>query len=54
MKSITFTISLLFMVLGSAADSLIAGAAPTSLSVTVVGADNSDPRWRAADEAVEF
>ena len=54
MKSIMFTISILFMVLGSAAASLVAGAAPTSLSVTVVGADNSDPRWRAADEAVEF
>jgi ethanolamine utilization microcompartment shell protein EutL len=24
------------------------------LSVTVVGADSNDPRWAAADEAVEF
>jgi hypothetical protein len=29
-------------------------AAPRSLSVTVVGASPSDPRWQAVDEAVEF
>jgi hypothetical protein len=25
-----------------------------ALSVTVVGSDKSDPRWRALDKAVEF
>ena len=29
-------------------------AAPRLLSVTVVGADNNDPRWHAVAEAVEF
>jgi len=33
---------------------LWAAAAPKSLTVTVVGADKSDPRWNAVDEAVEF
>jgi hypothetical protein len=54
MKWITFSISILLMVLGSAAGSLVAFAAPTSLSVTVVGADFRGPRWRAVEEAVEF
>jgi hypothetical protein len=34
--------------------SLYASAAPKSLSVTVVGADSSDPRWAAVEEAVAF
>ncbi len=34
--------------------SLGAIAAPRLLSVTVVGADNNDPRWHAVAEAVEF
>jgi hypothetical protein len=34
--------------------SVVASAAPTALSVTVVGSDKSDPRWRALEEAVEF
>ena len=29
-------------------------ASPASLSVTVVGAERTDPRWQAADEAVSF
>src|SRR5437764_712791 len=37
-----------------AAISLVASAAPTSLSVTVVGTDINDPRWQAVAEAVEF
>jgi hypothetical protein len=54
MKPVTFAITLLVINLGSAAGSLVVSAAPTSLSVTVVGTDNSDPRWRAVEEAVEF
>jgi hypothetical protein len=54
MKPIAFTIAILFIVLSSAAGSLAVSAAPASLSVTVIGADNSDPRWRAVEEAVEF
>jgi hypothetical protein len=34
--------------------SLSASAAPKSLSVTVIGADSSDPRWAAVEEAVAF
>ncbi len=44
MKPIAFTIAILFIVLSSPAGSLVVFAAPTSLSLTVVGADNSDPR----------
>lgn len=51
MKPITFV---LFILLSSPAASLVASAAPTSLSITVVGADNNDPRWRAVEEAVDF
>jgi hypothetical protein len=54
MKPIAFTIAILFIVLRSAAGSLAVSAAPASLSITVVGADNGDPRWRAVEEAVEF
>jgi hypothetical protein len=54
MKPITFTIAIFFIALSFATGSLVASAAPTRLSVTVVGADNSDPRWRAIEEAVEF
>jgi hypothetical protein len=35
-------------------DCVVASAAPTALSVTVVGPDKTDPRWRALEEAVEF
>ncbi len=42
------------IVLVCAATSLVASAAPASLSVPVVGADGNDPRWRAVAEAVEF
>jgi matrixin len=34
--------------------SLFASAAPKSLSVTVIGADSSDPRWAAVEEAGAF
>lgn len=34
--------------------SVLASAAPKSLSVTVVGADSSDPRWAAVEESVKF
>ena len=34
--------------------SLATTAAPLSLSVTVIGSDPADPRWQAAEEAVEF
>ena len=33
---------------------LVASTSPRSLSVTVVGADSSGPRWAAVEEAVEF
>jgi ABC-type glycerol-3-phosphate transport system substrate-binding protein len=42
------------IVLVCAAMSLVASAAPASLSVTVVGADRNDPRWQAVAETVEF
>ncbi len=54
MKPITFALAIVFILLSSVAEYLVASAAPTSLSVTIVGADNNDPRWRAVDEAVEF
>jgi hypothetical protein len=44
----------LVIVLVCAAMSLAASAAPKSLSVTVVGVDDNDPRWHAVAEAVEF
>lgn len=44
----------LIIVVALAAMALLASAAPKSLSVTVVGADSSDPRWTAVEEAVEF
>jgi hypothetical protein len=34
--------------------STASSAAPRSLSIAVVGADNGDPRWRAVEEAAEF
>lgn len=54
MKRVTFAITMLIINLGSAAGSLVASAAPTLLSVTVVGIDQNDPRWRAVEEAVQF
>src|SRR5260370_15322185 len=54
MKPITFALAIVFILLSSVAEYLVASAAPTSLSVTIVGPDNNDPRWRAVDEAVEF
>jgi len=46
--------ALLLMVVVLSVIPLFASAAPKSLSVTVVGADSSDTRWAAVDEAVEF
>jgi hypothetical protein len=53
-KPTTYTLTILIVVLGIAAVSLAVSAAPRSLSITVVGADNGDPRWRAVEEAAEF
>jgi hypothetical protein len=50
MKPIIFTFAILIL-LSSAPES---PAVPMSLLVTVVGADSSDPRWRAVEEAVGF
>ncbi len=49
MKSIAITILMIFWTSAVAA---IDG--PRLLSVTVVGADANDPRWRAVEEAAEF
>jgi hypothetical protein len=54
MERINTTITIFVIVLLSAAGPPAAFAAPKSLSVTVLGADNRDPRWRAVEEAAEF
>ena len=54
MKSVPITITMIMIVLASATGSLATSAERASLSVTVVGADNGDPRWRAVEEAAEF
>ena len=48
------TIVILAIILATAAGSPVASAVLMSLSVTVVGADSSDPRWRAVEEAAAF
>ena len=54
MKSVATTIIVLIIILGLATGRPVTAAERASLSVTVVGADNSDPRWHAVEEAVEF
>ena len=52
--ALSITIVTLTIILAAAAGSPVASAVPMSLSVTVVGADHSDPRWRAVEEAMAF
>jgi hypothetical protein len=54
MKSVAVAVTIAIIILASAGGLPGASAAAVSLSVTVVGADSSDPRWRAAEEAVAF
>jgi len=54
MKAIAVVITIVMIILAFAGGSPGASAASVSLSVTVVGADSSDPRWRAVEEAVAF
>ena len=54
MKFVAVVITIVIIILVFAGGSPGASAAAISLSVTVVGADSSDPRWRAAEEAVAF
>src|SRR5215831_16483435 len=54
MKAIAVVITIGMIILAFAGGSPGASAASVSLSVTVVGADSSDPRWRAVEEAVAF
>ena len=54
MKPVALAITIVVIILAFAGGSPVASAAAVSLSVTVVGADSSDPRWRAVEEAVAF
>jgi hypothetical protein len=54
MRSAAVAITIAIIVLASAMGQLATSAERASLSVTVVGADNSDPRWHAVEEAVDF
>lgn len=47
-------LTVMFSMLGLSCAVDMSKWAAKSLSVTVVGADSNDPRWAAADEAVEF
>jgi tetratricopeptide (TPR) repeat protein len=53
-RLLTITKTILIIVSASVAGGIVASAAPKSLSVTVVGADVSDLRWRAVEEAAAF
>jgi Matrixin len=53
-KSVVAAIAIVSTLLAAVTGSPLASAAPVSLSVTVVGADSSDPRWRAVEEAEAF